>query len=66
MGESRTRHAAGSQDNPAGSFPPVTEDWGLLFKGVEWCLPTWQSLVTVFSFWQMCRWLQLSVWPPSH
>lgn len=27
MGESRTGHAAGSQDNPAGSFPPVTEDW---------------------------------------
>lgn len=53
MGESRTGHAAGSQDNPAGSFPPVTEVWGLLFGGVAWLLPTWQSLFVVVSFGQM-------------
>lgn len=34
VGESRTGHAAGSQDNLAGSFPLATEDWGLLFKRV--------------------------------
>lgn len=38
MGEHKTGHAAGSQDKPPGSFLPVTEDWGLLFKGVAWLL----------------------------